>query len=107
MCLAYYTKKKNSHNKRLKKKHYKEFESFSCCYCDVVLPIDKLTIEHIIPQAFFINGMDSNFDDNIDLACFNCNQKASTRIGRILECYRFKLYKDPIIEIKGIDEYCE
>lgn len=106
------SKWENSKDKRLKQKNiimqrYKEFESFSCCYCGVVLPIDKLTVEHIIPKVFFINKIDSNFDDNIDLACYECNQKASNRIDPILNCYKSKLYEDPIIEIKSIDDYCD
>ena len=98
---------KTRRNTKIKNAKYKDFESFPCCYCGIVSPISKLTLEHIIPQAFFKSTFDASFDDNIDLACFECNQKAGARVGSILNCYHSKLYKEPIIELKGICDYCD
>lgn len=99
--------KKTRHNTRRKNAKYQGFKSFSCCYCGIVLPIDKLTLEHIIPRAYFKNISDSDFDDNIDLACSECNKKSAKRTTTILNCYKLKLYEEPIIEIKGIYNYYE
>jgi len=63
--------KQRTKNSRLKKKLFGHLIEALCCYCQNIFSYSDLTIEHIIPLCL---GGD-NEENNITLACRNCNQE--------------------------------
>lgn len=61
----------NCKQKRSKKHKLVDLYGSCCWWCRQYIPIDKLTIEHVLPKS---RGGSNSFE-NLKLACFSCNNK--------------------------------
>jgi 5-methylcytosine-specific restriction endonuclease McrA len=50
-------------------------DGFACCYCDIKLPMARLTYDHVIPRA---QGGRTEWE-NIVTACSDCNMRKGNR----------------------------
>lgn len=67
-------------------------DGWTCQYCNTKLPLNKTTIDHIIPKSSFNKKENAHTWDNVVIACSKCNTKKGSKT---LEQAGMKLLKKP------------
>ena len=63
--------KKVALHAKIREKIFAGREKIHCCHCSRLIPMDRATIEHIIPQS----GGGGYEPTNITVACVKCNSR--------------------------------